>query len=199
MSMPSLRERIRDTVSGAILDAAEAIAAEVGPSATRMQAVAERAQVAVGTIYNHFADRNELFDEVFARRRAELLSTLDAATKRSTGERFQAQLEAFVRTVLSFFDARRTFLRFALDGNGGTPRAKRGGTPTSLEQLSARAERIIRVGIKEGRIRTDAVELLGIFLVTAMRAVLVARVTSPNPLADETENIVTLFLNGAAR
>ena len=118
-------------MSGAILDGAEQVAAEVGLSAASLQAIAARAGVSVGTIYNHFTDRNELFEEVFARRRAELLATLDdvgstataTATATATKEwkttasgSFEMLLTSFVRTVLVFFDSRRAFLRIALEG-----------------------------------------------------------------------------------
>src|SRR5438445_13621568 len=116
MTAHSLRARFKVTVTGAILDAAEELAAEVGVPGTNLQAVAKRAGVAVGTIYNHFEDRSELFAELFARRREELLETLDAATKTVARAGFEAQLEAHVRTVFSYFDTRRAFLRLALDG-----------------------------------------------------------------------------------
>jgi AcrR family transcriptional regulator len=202
MTAHSLRERFKVTVTEAILDAAEDIAADVGVPATNLQAVAKRAGVAVGTIYNHFEDRNELFAELFKRRRAELLEALDAVAKTSAGGAFGVQLEAFVRTVFSFFDARRAFLRLALDGSTKVPlaRPRKPGEPqTSMVELTARAERIVRVGLKEKRLRTDAAELAPHFLVGAIRTVLVARVDASTPLAGETASVVALFLHGTAR
>ncbi|HSO33492.1 MAG TPA: helix-turn-helix domain-containing protein, partial [Labilithrix sp.] len=73
MTALSLRARFKATVTEAILDAAEELAADVGVPGTNLQAVAKKAGVAVGTIYNHFEDRNELFAELFKRRREELL------------------------------------------------------------------------------------------------------------------------------
>ena len=125
---------------------------------TNLQAVAKRAGVAVGTIYNHFEDRSELFAELFARRRQELLETLDAATKKVAGSGFDAQLEAYVSTVFSYFDTRRAFLRVALDGQTHKPPPVRKGgeAHNSMEQLTLRAERIVRVGVKEKRLRADS-------------------------------------------
>jgi len=209
-------------VSGAILDGAEQVAAEVGLSAASLQAIAARAGVSVGTIYNHFTDRNELFEEVFARRRAELLATLDdvgstaTATATATKEwkttasgSFEMLLTSFVRTVLVFFDSRRAFLRIALEGGvakaavARSSRAASGSSgpasgASSMEQLQARAERIVRAGLAEGRLRSDGAELLGPFLIAAVRAALVARIDSPLPLGDETDRVIRLFLRGAA-
>src|SRR6202142_168565 len=116
MSPQSLRTRIKETVSAAILDAAEQVAAEVGLPTASPQGIAQRAGVSVGTIYNHFTDRNELFEEVFARRRAELLATLDDAARAIPDGSFETLLASFVPTVLIFFDSRRAFVRIGLEG-----------------------------------------------------------------------------------
>jgi AcrR family transcriptional regulator len=202
MSAPSLRARLKETVAGAILDAAEELAAEVGVAGASLQGMAQRAGVAVGTIYNYFDDRDELFAEVFARRRAELLAALDAAAQTARGSvSFDAQLHTFVRAVFTFFDGRRSFLRIALAGHGRTAAAPRrdAGGQTSMEQVAVRAERIIRVGLKENRLKSEGADLFAFFLVAAIRAVLIARLASPRPFVDETERVITLFLHGTGR
>jgi AcrR family transcriptional regulator len=202
VSTSPLRARLKETVAGAILDAAEQLAAEVGLPAASLQGVAQRAGVAVGTIYNYFDDRDELFAEVFARRRAELLAALDAAAREARGSgSFDTQVRAFVRAVFTFFDARRSFLRIALDGHGGkalVPRRDESGQ-TSMEQVAARAERVIRVGLKENRLKAEGADLFAFFLVAAIRALLMARINSPGPFVDDTERVIALFLHGTGR
>jgi AcrR family transcriptional regulator len=157
--------------------------------------------VAVGTIYNYFDDRDELVAEVFARRRTELLAALDAAARAARGSAsFDTQLHTFVRAVFTFFDARRSFLRIALDGHGraAVPRRDEGGQ-TSMEQVAARAERIIRVGLKENRLKSEGADLFAFFLVAAIRAVLIARLDSPRPFVEETERVIALFQHGTGR
>jgi len=197
MQTQPLRARIKETVSGAILDAAEQLAAEVGLAGASIQAIAQRAGVASGTIYNYFADRNELFVELFARRRAELLATLDAAAKARAGSGFDVQLDSFVRTVFTYFDARRSFLHLAMEPSAKAHAAKAGDKGhNTLEQLALRAERIVRVGVKERRLRGEGADLFGVFLVAALRAVLSARAGTAKPLADETKHVIDLFLRG---
>jgi AcrR family transcriptional regulator len=201
MTVHSLRARFKETVSGAILDAAEELAADVGVPAANLQAVAKRAGVAVGTIYNHFEDRNELFAELFARRTEELLATLDAASK-AAGPGFETQLRAYVHSVFSYFDTRRAFLRLAFDGQTPKPPVvgKRGAPPSSsMPQLTLRAEKIVRAGLKEKRLRTDMADLAAPFLTAAIRAVLIARIDEPKPLAGETARVMSLFLEGSSR
>ena len=197
MTAHSLRARFKETVSGAILDAAEELAAESGPAGASLQAIAKRAGIAVGTIYNHFADRNELFLGLFERRRAELLADLDAAAKKVAGAPFDKQLLAYVRTVFTFFDTRRAFLRVALEWHA--PKTKNPRESNSLEQLKIRAERIVKIGVKEKRLKTEGADLFALFLVAAVRALLISRADSPKPLADETESVIALFMQGAER
>ena len=51
--------------------AAEAVFAEKGFAATKMTDIAERAGVAVGTLYNYFPSKEEIFQEIFATRSRE--------------------------------------------------------------------------------------------------------------------------------
>jgi AcrR family transcriptional regulator len=197
MSAHSLRARFKETVNEAILDAAEQVSAEVGVAATSLQAVAKRAGVAVGTIYNHFEDREELFAAVFARRREELLAALDGVARTKNGTAFEGQLEAFVHGVFAFFDAHRAFLRLALESPfPKTP--PKGKAAQGLEQLTRRAERIVQAGLKEKQIRTDTADLAPHFLVAAIRAVLITGAAQAEPFVARTAQAVGLFLNGTA-
>src|SRR5262245_22516924 len=110
-----LRARLRESTWTAILDAAEVVAAADGLPAASLQAIAQEAGTAVGTIYNYFDDRNQLIDELFARRKEELTKVVELAAKRHAGASFEEQLDAFVRAVLRYFDGRREFLRIALE------------------------------------------------------------------------------------
>lgn len=64
--MTSFSERARQIREQHILDAAERVLAERGPLAT-IQAIAQAAGVAKGTIYLHFPSRDALVDAVLAR------------------------------------------------------------------------------------------------------------------------------------
>src|SRR5512142_1387741 len=74
-----LRDRFREETSEAILAAAEEIFAEEGLHGARMESIAAGAGVAVGTVYNHFEDREALLQELIRSRRATLVGKLDAA------------------------------------------------------------------------------------------------------------------------
>src|SRR5258708_3175561 len=105
---PRMRERMRLAVHESLLEAAERAVVQEGVEGRSLQSIARRAGVAVGTIYNYFADRQELVRELFSKRRDELLHAIDAGMKRGT---FELELEAFARAFLAHYDKRRDFMR----------------------------------------------------------------------------------------
>jgi len=117
MKVQPLRLTLREATSTAILDAAERVAAKGGLAGASLQAIAEEAGIAVGTIYNYFADKTRLFDALFDRRREELYVNVDLAMKPRAKDPFEGQLRALVGAVFTHFDARRDFLRVALEAD----------------------------------------------------------------------------------
>lgn len=57
---PPLKTRLREAASEAILDAVEDILLERGLDGASIASIAERAGVAVGTLYNYFPDRDAM-------------------------------------------------------------------------------------------------------------------------------------------
>jgi AcrR family transcriptional regulator len=201
MKVQSLRTKLREATAVAILDAAEHVAAEQGVSNASLHAIAERAGIAVGTIYNYFHDKLGLIDALFKRRREELFAAMDETAKKHARAPFSVQLEAFVGAVFSFFDARREFLRIGLETEPRRPKVvpgKDGSSPT-MQQLRKHADRVVRVGLREKRLREDGADLLPIILVSIVRGVLVARAQGDDPFAAEAARVVSIFLAGAAK
>src|SRR6185437_214212 len=79
--LPRRREEARALFRNAILDAAEAVFAERGFHGARIQDIAERARIAVGTVYNHFAHKDEVLAALLEERgeamHAEFMSAAD--------------------------------------------------------------------------------------------------------------------------
>ena len=75
-----------------------------GYASAGVQAVAGRADVAVGTVYRHFASKAELFAEVFrraAQRELDVVTEVTEADGRGARERCAAGVEAFCRRALA--------------------------------------------------------------------------------------------------
>jgi AcrR family transcriptional regulator len=87
-----------------IVTAALAQVAASGYASAGVQAVAARAEVAVGTVYRHFPSKGDLFAEVFRRaseRELDVVVEVSAADGRSAAERVAAAVEAFCRRALA--------------------------------------------------------------------------------------------------
>jgi AcrR family transcriptional regulator len=88
----------------AIVGAALAQVSAGGYASASVQAVAERARVAVGTVYRHFPSKSELFAEVFRRaseRELAVVIEVSAAGGLPAAERVAAAVEAFCRRALA--------------------------------------------------------------------------------------------------
>src|SRR5579862_9223895 len=91
-----MRARIRETTVQAILGAAEEVFADAGLHAAHMDSIAAKAGVSVGTLYNHFEDREALLAGLLSARRAELLGKLDAAIRDVAGRPLRERLRVIV-------------------------------------------------------------------------------------------------------
>lgn len=196
MKAQSLRDRLRETTSIAILDAAEQVAASQGIASSSLSAIAEQAGVAVGTIYNYFKDKDELFKALFARRREEYYEMLDATEKAHSKEAFAEQLQAFVRTAFEFYDARPFYLPIALETDQSAPYRD---TKTVMKHLQERAERLLKVGIKEKKLRDITVDRLALLLVFVLKGLLQAGLADDRGYAGEVDVAVDFFMRGASR
>jgi AcrR family transcriptional regulator len=92
-----MRAVSKELVRATILDAAEVCLAQQGLDKARMDAVAQRAGVAVGTIYNYFGGRAQLVRAVLVRRNTELDNRLTRALETPTS--FSTAVEVLVREV----------------------------------------------------------------------------------------------------
>jgi AcrR family transcriptional regulator len=193
---PRLRERLRNATARAIADAAEEVFAAHGVRDARMEEIAARAGVAVGTVYNHFQDRSALFAELVERRRQELAHKLDAAFAEVKGEPFAVQLRRFSRTVFEHFETHAAFLSIMLESDSAHARQP---SPAMLE-LRKRVEGLVERGIQERALRQKGRELWPAMLFGAVRGVLVHELRNPGKLAlsERADAVCDFFLHGAA-
>src|SRR3954471_24804261 len=88
----NLRSRLREATSAAILDAAEETFAQKGLASATMNDIAAAAGVAVGTLYNHFKDRDALLATLLQDRRAGLLDAMDGFLEQPSSGDFATDL-----------------------------------------------------------------------------------------------------------
>ena len=197
----SLRDRIRETTERAILTAAEELFADAGLHAARMDEIATRAGVSVGTLYNHFADREALLGGLLAERRTELIGAIDAAIAAGAGQPFHDRLRALLVALLTHCEQHRKFLHIVLqrEVGGHTSAFQPGGKSTdTMRELHARIDKVMKQGLREKALRPETADLCAVFLLGMVRALVIrAVVLGGDPgLVSQGERVLDAFLHG---
>jgi AcrR family transcriptional regulator len=195
-NVPRLRDRKREATTHEILAAAEMVVAEQGIETARIEEIARRAGVAVGTLYNYFADRDALMVALRSARKAELIAALDQAIAAGHGKPFRAQLEGFLHATLGFYEQHRQFFAVLVTADHSATHPP----VSAIKDAHARAERITRIGVREGVLHAEYAEFYPALLFALMRGVALAAFQrkQTTALTELVGPIVHLFLHGAS-
>lgn len=183
-----MRQRAREAASEALLEAAEEVAAQRGLEAASIAAIAERAGVAVGTIYNYFPDRDALIAALFKWRRYQLLPRIAAASTQYQELPFEERLTSYLTAVLGVFEEYRRFCRVAMyaEQNAARPKARSIVLMTIVESLR---ELLLPVA---GAASVDLAHMI----FGAMKALLHDRIERDEPLLPAASLLAATFLKG---
>jgi AcrR family transcriptional regulator len=199
-----LRERLKEETQRAILEAAEEVFGESGLTGARMDDIAARGGVSVGTLYNHFEDREALLSALIVSRREDLLARLDQVMVAHDKDPFGAQLEHFVRAVLEHFDSHKAFLAILLESEHArthvSPAQSRAtGPDTALRQIHRRVEELLMHGRIVRALRPEGADMFPSFLMGLLKGTLSRELSAPTgvPLANRAPALVLFFLDGA--
>ncbi|MGW8798057.1 TetR/AcrR family transcriptional regulator [Streptomyces sp. NPDC055775] len=176
-----------------LLDAARQLLAEGGYAAASISALAERAQVATGSVYNHFASKQELLAAVFRHVAGHELTAVQEAVGAKSGA--AEQLRALVE-VFAFRALRTPRTAWALLAEPVDPLVE-------AERLTYRrgyhtlAEKVITAGIEAGELPAQNARLSAAAVIGAISEALlgplspVGERTDPEPVVT---GIATLCL-----
>lgn len=192
---PDRRTRKKKEMRDRILRAAIESFLAAGFDATTMEAIAERADVARQTVFNHFPDKRSLLDAYLASRRDRLVELLRAETA-SGATAAQRLLDA---------------LDLLAGVNEGSPAEARelvgawfrtGGNTTDHPQTALVLADVIRAGQRDGELRKDVdAELAARLLFDAYAGILLRWVSEePSfPLRHALREACSLVLDGLRR
>lgn len=202
---PTLRDRLKGATREAILAAAEAIFSEQGLHTARMEDIAARAGVSVGTLYNYFADRETLLGALIETRRGAYLQKLDAVISEGARQPFRAQLHAVFVSILGHFDDHAAFFDILLQGESerdartfpvmsAKPRA-------AMREVYLRVEKVMKRGVRDGALRADDAALFPVVAMGMCRSLFVRQLFEEKrqPVVGHAQALVRLFLEGARR
>jgi len=198
----SLRERFKETTLQAVLTAAEEVFADAGLHDAHMGEIAERAGVAVGTLYNHFADREALLAGLAEARFKEMIADMDVALKATTEQPFEPRVRALVVAMLTYYEQHWKFMQIFLQGETGRYQRT---FPTLVEamrhkmrEVRTRVEKLIAQGVREKAIRAEASDLAPFFLIGMLRSLVMRRLyhDPSKGLVVEADRMLAAFLGG---
>lgn len=164
-----------------ILGCALARVAEGGFAALTMQALADAAGIATGSLYRHFRNKGELSAEVFALASQHEVDAL-AATVRGPGSPAQRLVAGLERFAARAWDSRR--LAFALIAEPVDPEVDE----QRLLYREAYAElfsELLQEGVAAGQFRVQPINLVSACLVGAIAEALVGPLSPPARAARE--------------
>lgn len=201
-SPKDLRSRRREATRQEILQAARIVFSEEGINEAKMENIAARAGVSVGTLYNYFDDRQALLESLFEAMHVALLEAVDNTRKATSSCSFVEQLHAFVACVLSHFDAHRVIMGsvFEIRGDPQKMATGREQMQTRMRSIYDRAAAVCAVGLQSGSLRAQNAGLYPAMLMGLIRGVTVRSYLEPEtgPLLSAEDAITELFLHGAA-
>jgi AcrR family transcriptional regulator len=189
---PSLRDRQREAVTAALLDAAEVVIAEKGMTNAGMAEIARRAGVAVGTLYNYFPDRDGLVRALVDTRRTAFGPAIRAEFDAASGD-FETRLRAFFAGVMAVFEANRRFVRILYENDLLTS----GKNRTVGETLRSCLQELLAAGVAERVIAPRDLDLRVRVLLASVRAIVTHALDQRLPFSADVGPIVELFLEGA--
>jgi AcrR family transcriptional regulator len=164
-----------------LLAAAQELIEEGGYAAASVVAIADRAGVAAGTLYRHFASKEELFVEVFRsvcsrEERAMRAARIAGGDAAGAGERLQIMLATFARRALS-----NPRLAWALIAEPVDPRVD-SERLAYRERYAAVIAEALRAGVASGELPPQDLELTAAALVGGCGEALVGPLS---PLASD--------------
>jgi AcrR family transcriptional regulator len=194
---PDRRFRREQEIRRRILEAAIACFLEKGYEATTIDEIAERADVARATVFNHYAEKQELLTAYLARRRQELVGLLRRETRADLSAR-QQLYDAL--DLLATFNERDVAESRELIGAWW----RSGGTTTRDPHTGVVLAEVIVAGQRSGEFRSEIDPALVGRLILDAYAGLVLRWVSaaqerPFSLRDALHQIGEIILDGISK
>lgn len=195
------QEAARSAFRDELRVAAENVFSEKGFGATKMTDIAAEAGVGVGTLYNYFANKQEIFEAIFLSRSVEFEAALDQAT---AGLSPIDAVCAIIRSTLAYLEQHAALfvMFFERGGIGELDIGRLGGNAIdeTYTRFLRRLELAMRAAVEDGTLRDDIpVATMVAALSGARNGAIYAWLKNRRRgrLAEMAENLLTLFLSGA--
>jgi len=194
-----------DVLSGraeGILDAARRVFAREGFSGTTIQAVAEAAGIAKGTVYLYFRSKDELYWAAVRQRLVEVHRRSEAAMAEAGST--AAKVRAFIEVRLRYFQEERDFFRVYF-AELGHSLVRSPGPDDKLEELyvgqARRLREILDAGVAQEELRPQRTDATAYAILDLTRACVVQRLRgwSHSSVEEDLDHLFRLLWEGISR
>ena len=185
-----------------ILSAAEDVLAADGLDEARIEEIAKRARVAVGTIYNLVGDREALVTEIVGVRQRELHQRLARALEST--DPFREQLTSFVSVLFDYCREHGRFFRLVLEADRRRAHVRVAAgrcKAVALDDIRALYRELIARGVDSGALDARDAAIYPAALMGMLRETVFSDLETPagGPPPERAAQIVRFFLEGAGK
>jgi AcrR family transcriptional regulator len=195
-----VRQRARAVYRHAILDAAEVVFTERGFAGARMADIAAAAELAIGTLYNYFANREEILRSLAELRGEELFARLEAVF--DTPKPPRERLEALVHALFAFLEEHRAMFEIFVElGDSAGGPAQQSATHSTYCRVQELFVHALTEARDAGELRDDIpIDHQVAFLIGATSGVARTWIVFDGDasLSEHAPAVVELFLSGAS-
>ena len=201
---PRRRDEARALFRNAILEAAESVFAERGFHRARIQDIAQRARIAVGTLYNHFEQKDDVLRALLEERTEGFITQLEPRASDPAG--FEGRLRARIDRILSYVETHRAFFTIAAEHGlvGSSSNSASGVTGKAARHLAKARTlfvELVQEGVDAGVLEPLEPVILARFMGGLVRAFTIGALQQDPKagLAKDADVVVRFFLHGASR
>ena len=199
-----MRDSARALYRTAILDAAESVFSERGFATARVQEIAQRAGLAVGTIYNYFVRKEDILVALLEERAFAFIEAFAPAPH--DPEAYRPRLVARLARLMDYIASHRAFFTLASEhglfgSSTSSAKALFGGRRLSSASAYERALlAVVDAGIEEGVLASIDRDLLAVHLRHSIRSASQWLKLRPEIPAEKAGRMAAeLFLYGATK
>lgn len=186
-----------------ILNAAERLFSENGFFKTSMVEIAESAEFAIGTVYQFFKSKEEIYISLIENKMEDYAALMETRLAEVTSS--PEKLQAVIRTKLEYFEQNRNFFRIYVSEWAGfewTVKSALGeGCWKRYQEQLDLVEDILESGIQKGEFRKVNPKEAAFALHGMLNSTIYLWILQPTPsesLVSKSSSLFTLYLHGVS-
>lgn len=204
MGTISRREQLKIEKKEKILAAARKVFAEKGFQAASISDLLREAQLARGTFYLYFKDKNDVIAAILQEAFVMISGTVETLDVKSLSHRelFYSKLEEMARSLFRNLEKNRDILQILITNQTGNDSEAARQIEAFFDILYQLTVSMVKKGIEAGHLIDHDADLLGHIIVGSMREVVyqwLVRERIDDPLEERISQIVHFFMKGVEK